>query len=167
MNIIKLLNPITLITESISSILGAIDKLFTSDEERLIARTALLKIKQHPAMMKLVAENLERTSVIRELELNLTRTEISRLEAQGNWFQRGWRPAIGYISAVSLLFASAIPLAVCSVIWSAHCIEAWKVLEFPVQFEVLTEMLATNLISLLGMSYLRTREKEKNVQHRH
>ncbi len=55
----------------------AVDKLFTSEEERLNARNAIFKVLQNA-----------------QLELQKMQTEIIVAEAKGNWLQRSWRPIL-------------------------------------------------------------------------
>lgn len=171
MNILEILNPFHLITESINGIVKGCDALFTSDEERLQLKNALEEIKQKPELLKLAAQNLEKEAefkaTIKTIELAIAQNEINLFDSKGNSYQSGWRPSIGYISAISLFFASLLPLATCSIIWCVECFKFWHILPFPMEFKTLTEMLGTNLISLLGLGYLRTREKVKGVQNNH
>jgi len=63
---------------------NVIDKLFTSEEERLKAKNEIFKVLQE-----------------QQLELQKLQTEIIVTEANGNWLQRSWRPilmlAFGFI----------------------------------------------------------------------
>ena len=54
-----------------------VDKLFTSEEERLNARNEIFKVLQDA-----------------QLELQKMQTEIIVAEAKGNWLQRSWRPIL-------------------------------------------------------------------------
>ena len=54
-----------------------VDKLFTSEEERLNARNEIFKVLQGA-----------------QLELQKMQTEIIVAEAKGNWLQRSWRPIL-------------------------------------------------------------------------
>ena len=54
-----------------------VDSLFTSEEERLNARSKIFKILQDA-----------------QLELQKMQTEIIVAEAKGNWLQRSWRPIL-------------------------------------------------------------------------
>ena len=68
----------------IKEIGNAIDKLFTTEEERLKAKNEIFKVLQE-----------------QQLELQKLQTEIIVTEANGNWLQRSWRPilmlAFGFI----------------------------------------------------------------------
>ena len=63
---------------------NVIDKLFTSEEERIKAKNEVFKVLQE-----------------QQLELQKLQTEVILAEANGNWLQRSWRPilmlAFGFI----------------------------------------------------------------------
>lgn len=77
-----------------------LDKLFTSEEERIQAKNEVFKILKE-----------------KELELRKMQTEVIVAEAQGNWLQRSWRPilmlAFGfiviYVKFIAPLFDLKIP----------------------------------------------------------
>lgn len=79
---------------------NVIDKLFTTDEERLKAKNEIFKVLQE-----------------QQLELQKLQTEIIVTEAKGNWLQRSWRPilmlAFGfiviYVKFIAPVFSLAIP----------------------------------------------------------
>lgn len=79
---------------------NVIDKLFTTDEERLKAKNEVFKVLQE-----------------QQLELQKLQTEIILAEANGNWLQRSWRPilmlAFGfiviYVKFIAPLFSLPIP----------------------------------------------------------
>ena len=79
---------------------NVIDKLFTSEEERLKAKNEVFKVLQE-----------------QQLELQKLQTEIVLAEANGNWLQRSWRPilmlAFGfiviYVKFIAPLFDLPIP----------------------------------------------------------
>tara|TARA_B110000305_G_scaffold79846_2_gene89770 strand:+ start:712 stop:1113 length:402 start_codon:yes stop_codon:yes gene_type:complete len=64
-----------------SSVIGdigkIIDDLFTSDEERDVAKNKILQVLKE-----------------KELELQKMQTDIIIAEAKGNWLQRSWRPIL-------------------------------------------------------------------------
>jgi len=84
----------------IGEIGGVIDKLFTSEDERLKARNEVFKVLKE-----------------KQLELQQLQTQIIVAEAKGNWLQRSWRPilmlAFGfiviYVKFVAPLFGLPIP----------------------------------------------------------
>ena len=79
---------------------NVIDKLFTSEEERLKAKNEVFKVLQE-----------------QQLELQKLQTEVILAEANGNWMQRSWRPilmlAFGfiviYVKFIAPLFSLPIP----------------------------------------------------------
>ena len=56
---------------------NVIDKLFTSEEERIKAKNEVFKVLQE-----------------QQLELQKLQTEVILAEANGNWLQRSWRPIL-------------------------------------------------------------------------
>lgn len=68
--------------EPINAIGNVLDKLFTSDEEKLKAQSVLEKLKQHPA----------------ELQVALNKIEAGHRSL----FVAGWRPFIGWICGLGL-----------------------------------------------------------------
>lgn len=79
---------------------NVIDKLFTSEEERLNAKNEVFKVFQK-----------------QQLELQKLQTDVILAEANGNWLQRSWRPilmlAFGfiviYVKFIAPLFSLPIP----------------------------------------------------------
>lgn len=84
----------------IKEIGNVIDKLFTTEEERLKAKNEIFKVLQE-----------------QQLELQKLQTEVILAEANGNWLQRSWRPilmlAFGfiviYVKFIAPLFSLPIP----------------------------------------------------------
>jgi len=72
------------IAAPIDAVGNALDKIFTSDQERVDARIVLEKIKQHPA----------------ELQVELNKIEANHRTI----FVAGWRPFIGWICGLSLAY---------------------------------------------------------------
>lgn len=80
------------IAEPISAIGGVLDKLFTSDEERLSKQALLAKIAQKPGEIQ---------------------AEINKIEAKHrSLFVAGWRPFIGWVCGLGLAYQYLIsPIA--------------------------------------------------------
>lgn len=84
----------------VKDLLGGLDKLFTSKEERIKAENVIKQIL-----------------IEKELELQKMQTEVIIAEAKGNWLQRSWRPilmlAFGfiviYVKFIAPLFDLRIP----------------------------------------------------------
>ena len=84
----------------VKDVMGGLDKLFTSKEEKMAAENAIREIL-----------------IKKELELQKMQTEVIVTEAKGNWLQRSWRPilmlAFGfiviYVKFIGPLFDLTIP----------------------------------------------------------
>ena len=84
----------------VKDLLGGLDKLFNSKEEKIKAENVIKQIL-----------------IQKELELQKMQTEIILAEAKGNWLQRSWRPilmlAFGfiviYVKFLAPLFDLKIP----------------------------------------------------------
>ncbi len=84
----------------VEDLLGGLDNLFTSKEEKIKAENVIKQIL-----------------IQKELELQKMQTEIIVTEAKGNWLQRSWRPilmlAFGfiviYVKFLAPLFDLRIP----------------------------------------------------------
>jgi hypothetical protein len=84
----------------VKDLLGGLDNLFTSKEEKIKAENVIKQIL-----------------IQKELELQKMQTEIIVTEAKGNWLQRSWRPilmlAFGfiviYVKFLAPLFDLRIP----------------------------------------------------------
>ncbi len=85
----------------VKDLLGGLDKLFTSKEEKIKAENVIKQIL-----------------IEKELELQKMQTEIIVAEAKGNWLQRSWRPILMlsfgfiviYVKFVGPLFDLRIPV---------------------------------------------------------
>lgn len=72
------------VAEPVEAVGNALDRLFTSDDERAAANAVMEKIRQQPHILQ---------------------AEIGKLEAQHrSVFVAGWRPAIGWVCAAGLAF---------------------------------------------------------------
>ena len=85
----------------VKDLLGGLDNLFTSKEEKIKAENVIKQIL-----------------IQKELELQKMQTEIIVAEAKGNWLQRSWRPIlilsfgfiVIYVKFVGPLFDLRIPI---------------------------------------------------------
>lgn len=149
--------PVTIdAAKTVDAIGGAIDKIFTSDEERANAHYALERLKQRPD----------------ELQAAINQVEA----AHPSLFVAGWRPGAGWVCVVALLYAFILqPIAqdlvtIFGLTGCAPVIDPAAVGGRGLQCGVPLELprldvgeLVTLLLALLGMSGLRTREKERGV----
>ncbi len=110
-----------------------LDRLFTSDEER--AKLALARLE------------IERLPALKQIEVNLAEA------AHPSVFVAGWRPAIGWVCALALVWAFLLqPMA------------TWAISTFALGLAVpamVTDHLFELVLAMLGMAGLRTFEKTK------
>ena len=112
--------------EPIEALGNVFDKVFTSDEERMKAEAVLKRIAQQPAILNL---------------------ELNKIEAQHrSIFVAGWRPFLGWVCGVGLLFAFIVnPLL--------ERFVAGDPINVP------TDIMMELVIAMLGLAGLRTVEK--------
>jgi hypothetical protein len=119
-----------------------LDNLFTSDEERLEKQLEIMKAEREfdLQMSKLVSEQ------------NIAQTEVNKEEAKSSsLFIAGWRPAIGWIGALALLYQFILyPL----LLWL-------PVKEPPKPLDA--SMLYTIITGMLGIAGLRSFDKLKGT----
>lgn len=123
------------IADPIDAIGNAVDKIFTSDKERLQAQAVLEKLRQHPG----------------ELQV-----ELNKLEAQHRsvWVA-GWRPAIGWVCAASLACFYIPQFILGSYIWVTNYFQTGVMGPYPVESGSLMEL----VLALLGLGVYRTVKK--------
>lgn len=127
----------------VKSVGNTLDNLFTSDEERLEAEQEIMKARRNFDYLenKLVAEQ------------NIGQMEVNKQEAKGNWFQAGWRPAIGWIGAITLAYQFIVyPL----LLWTLD--DASKA---PPQMD--SSMMFTIITGMLGIAGMRSFDKLKKT----
>jgi len=120
------------VAQPIEAVGNVMDKLFTSDDERLTHQEVLTRLAQRP---------------------NLAQVELNKIEAaHRSIFVAGWRPAIGWVCALALLYQFVIcPLLGYILLVFLPTIPAPPTLDFA--------PLMTVVMSLLGLGGLRTVEK--------
>lgn len=122
----------------VDGILGGLDELITSDEERDKIRFQILKELNKPHVLQALAN-------IQEAK-------------HGSWFVAGWRPGIGWICAVGLAYQFLVlPFA------SLVTVLLGMTTPVPV---LDSSMLMTMTLSLLGLGGLRTVEKVKGTKQK-
>lgn len=113
----------------IDSVASGLDSLFTSDDEREQAKFVLEKLRQQP---------------------HLLQAEINKIDANSkNWFQAGWRPAIGWTCAIGFMYATML----------SPLLQQLFGLEMP---EIQAVIITNTMYAMLGLGGLRTYEKIKN-----
>jgi len=70
-----------------SSIMGGLDSLFTSDEERLAAK-AIVQEQMNNFILNVM------NIVLKEMEVQAS---VIKTEMQGSWMQKNWRPILMFI----------------------------------------------------------------------
>lgn len=117
-----------------------LDKIIPDKDARDRAQAELLKAAQD-----------------QDFQLTLAQLEINKIEAaSGNWFVNSWRPAVGWVCVVGLLWHFILQ-PVCLFFITLFGI----VLPALPSFDM--DTLMTLLFGLLGMGALRTVEKTKGV----
>lgn len=121
---------------------GLIAKVWPDPAQQAEAQHRLLELQQRGDLAELNAQ----------LQLQLAQIDINKLDAQGNWFQRGWRPFIGWTGGIGLNYQFLLqPLL------------AWLSLNVGWQVPPLldNEVLFGLVVQLLGLGALRTYERAK------
>jgi hypothetical protein len=115
--------------------------------EKLIER--LIPDPQQKADALLKLKELEQSG---DLAVIAGQNDINKIEAAStNMFISGWRPAVGWVCALALLYAMVL-----SPIIAGVTLIFGKVIVLPV---ISTELLTTLLIGMLGLGGMRTVEK--------
>ena len=95
--------------DTVKAIGDTVDKLFTSDEERLEKKNEYLKANREYDYLenKLISEQ------------NIAQTEVNKVEAaSASLFVAGWRPAIGWVGALALFYQFIVyPLLGWILVW--------------------------------------------------
>ena len=93
-----------------------------------------------------------------EQQIQIAQTEVNKLEAQsGSMFVSGWRPFIGWVCAIALLYNSILEpllgfIAVTTGIIPVHNLPDFK-----------DELLYPVLLGMLGLGGMRSYEKKHNM----
>lgn len=96
-----------------------------------------------------------------DFQLRLAQIGTNTEEAKSpNWFVAGWRPAIGWVCASSLAVYYIPRFLIGTILWG---IQAWQTKTLPPMPEMGVSDIIGLVGTLLGMSVLRTREKEQGV----
>ena len=124
--------------EPIKAIGGALDELFTSEDERLTRQEAMMRLEQRP---------------------HLAMAAITKAEAQHRsvWVA-GWRPGIGWVAALALFFFYVPQYMTASYVWVMTVAAAGFTAPLPA-YPVGANGLIELVLALLGLGALRTTEK--------
>jgi len=131
----------------VKSVGDTLDNLFTSDEERMEAEREMIKAKRSfdYKESKLVAEQ------------NIAQMEVNKADAKsGNFFQSGWRPAIGWVGAFALAYQFILyPLLVWALAVSSLDIKPPPLIDANALYPIITGM--------LGIAGMRSFDKLKRT----
>lgn len=134
-------NPAGLVMEAAK---GLIARIWPDPAQQAEAQRKLAELEQTGGLAQLNAD----------LQTRLAQIDVNKLDAQGNWFQRGWRPYIGWVGGVGLSYQFLLqPLLAwlsVNVGWTAP----------PV---LNSDALYGLVAQLLGLGALRTFERIKGV----
>ena len=135
----------------------AIEKLFPDKTKRAEEMRKLESMRQDGDLAKLNAH----------VQLMLKQAEINLADAKsGKWYQAGWRPAIGWVGALSLGLMYIPKALVMTVIWTWQCIAVLNnsVDVATVTLPVFPDLGVTDIIgllmSMLGVAALRSHDKK-------
>jgi hypothetical protein len=127
--------------DSIKAIGDTVDNLFTSDEERIEKKNEMLRSNREfdLAENKLIAEQ------------NIAQTEVNKVEAgSSSLFVAGWRPAIGWVGAISLFYQYIL-----------YPLMLWLPIEPPPQID--SSQLYPIIMGMLGIAGLRSYDKTRGT----
>ena len=123
-----------------------IDKIIPDPKVAAEAKLKAIELAQNGELAKLDAE----------LKLSLGQIEVNKVEAGTDLFRGGWRPFVGWVSALGLAMQFIVsPILTWVGMLAGHNI-AFPALDISV--------LMTLLFGMLGLGTLRTQEKLKGVQ---
>lgn len=142
-----------------------------------LGKTAIEKIWPDPtkrAEQMRMLEELRQSGDIERLnahvKLMLAQVETNQIDAKsGNPFQAGWRPAIGWVGAVSLALMYIPKAIMMTVIWSWQCIVIMQTNTniYQIQLPMFPDLGVSDIIgllmSMLGVAAMRSYDKKNNT----
>lgn len=136
--------PIALVTGLLPVLKGILDRVIpdTAEAERV--------------RVQMEAELLQAAS-----QESMAQIEVNKIEAShSSIFVAGWRPFIGWVCGISLALLYIPTAVIGTALWAWACVEAGAIVPRP---ELGTAEVVALVLSLLGMSTLRSREKALGV----
>lgn len=126
------------------------------------------------AKQELKLKQLAQDGNLKKLELYVNnigkQAEINLADAKsGSWFQAGWRPAIGWVGAVSLALMYIPKALVMTTIWTWQCIEIIQSNTniYQIQIPAFPDLGVTDIIgllmSMLGVAAMRSFDKKQGT----
>lgn len=123
------------VAQPIEAVGNVVDKLFTSDGEKLDKQAVLARLAQKP---------------------QLAQIELNKLEAQHrSVFVAGWRPSIGWVCAISLGAYYIPQYFMATFLWVKIVLAKGELVPYPVSGDGLMEL----VIAMLGLGLYRSVEK--------
>lgn len=139
--------PALLVPTVIEAGIKVIERLFPDPNEAAKAKLALFELQQKGELANLTAE----------VEIAIAQSKINEVEASGDIFRGGWRPAVGWICALGLSYQFiARPTMNFILALAGHGDITMGALEL--------ETLMTLLFGMLGLGWYRTQEKMSGVK---
>lgn len=116
---------------------------------------------------KLAELEVELKTIQQKIQEGQQEIEIAAINKGGfnSFFLAGWRPMLGWISALAIFSYYIPPIILQTVFWFKQSIAQSELIAFPSNFDI-AEIMGL-VASLLGMSYLRTVEKSSGIQDKH
>ena len=128
--------------KTVEAVGNGLDKLFTSKEEKLTHKEVMERIRQQPDQA--------------QWAINLAGVQHRSV------FVAGWRPAIGWVAAISLFFFYVPQYTIASWVWFKAVQAAQFAAPLPA-FPVDAKGVMEIVVALLGMATLRTAEKKMGL----
>lgn len=140
--------PLAIIPTVIEAGIKLIERIFPNPEDAAKAKLALFEMEQKGELAHLTAE----------MDIAQAQSETNQIEAANqSTFRGGWRPAIGWICAIALLYQFLIRPFMIIVLIISGVIMDFSLLNLDVA------TLMTLLFGMLGLGWYRTAEKIKGV----
>lgn len=135
MGILDLLGIGEAAAKPIEAIGTALSKVVTTDAQRLAAEQTMELLKQNPTLWT---------------------AEINKLYAQSpSFFNSGWRPFIGWVCGICVALYYIPQFILAAYLWFNMCINAYKLLPYPIDPKSLMEL----CYLMLGFGAYRSLEK--------
>ena len=138
----------------------AIEKIWPDETKRAEEMRKLEELRQNGNLAELNAH----------VQLMAKQADINLADAKsGSWFQAGWRPAIGWVGAISLALMYIPKAIVMTFIWTWQCysmlhgtsdLSSIKLPEFP---DLGVSDVIGLLMSMLGVAAMRSYDKTKGI----
>lgn len=138
----------------------AINRIWPDPNKQAEEQRKLLELSQKGDLAELSAH----------VELMLKQAEINLADAKsGNWWQSGWRPAIGWVGALSLALMYIPKALILTYVWTVQqltMLAAWDQVS-PLAIATFPDLGATDIIglmvSLLGVAAMRSYDKKNGI----